>query len=41
VLKRSGRTDADVMREVGEAVAKWVEGLGEAQTRSGYTPDTN
>jgi predicted alpha/beta-hydrolase family hydrolase len=41
VLKRSGRTDADVTREVGEGVAKWVEGLGGAQTRSGYTPDTN
>jgi predicted alpha/beta-hydrolase family hydrolase len=30
VLKRSGRTDADVMREVGEVTASWVEGLAAA-----------
>ncbi len=31
VLKRSGRTDADVLREVGEASEQWVAGLTTAR----------
>jgi predicted alpha/beta-hydrolase family hydrolase len=35
VLKRSGRTDAEVLSEVGEAVAGWVPRLEASRTQTG------
>lgn len=34
VLKRSGRSDADVLHEVGEVTARWVAGLSPAPSRA-------
>jgi uncharacterized protein len=34
VLKSSGRTDAEVLRELAETVVSWADGIGETQAKS-------
>ena len=38
VLKSSRRTDAEVLRELAETVASWVDGLGETQAKPAQNP---